>query len=340
MCEYCLTLQPYDSKYLEENKIKHMSFHAYLREIIDSNKIPPPHSEAFIPPLDVPKYDLIVPCPAKTHEPFPDGICSKCQPSAITLQTQKFRMVDHVEFETPAIIENFLQFWRYSGNQRVGYLYGRYEAYDKAPLAVKAVVSAIYEPAQENGRDYVQLQDAGNHSDADQLGTKLGLEIVGIIYTDLFDDGTSKGTVVCKRHEKSYFLSSAEIIFSARLQEKYPVSTVYSPKGIFGSRFVTCVISGNEDGGIDIQSYQVSNSAQSMARAGIIQASVEPSLMRVCESNRTTYIPDVFYKYKNEYNLMVQKAAKPTFPVEYLLITVFSSNHSLPTDFRLFQLLY
>ena len=79
---------------------------------------------------------------------------------------------------------------------------------------------------------------------------------------------------------------------------------------------------GNEDGGIDIQSYQVSNSAQSMARDGIIQASVEPALMRVANSTQQKYIPDVFYKYKNEYNLMVQKAAKPTFPVEYLLITV------------------
>lgn len=83
---------------------------------------------------------------------------------------------------------------------------------------------------------------------------------------------------------------------------------------------------GNEDGGIDIQSYQVSNSAQSMTRDGIIQASVEPSLMRVSLSTQTKYIPDVFYKYKNEYNLMVQKAAKPTFPVEYLLITVIIFN--------------
>ena len=153
-------------------------------------------------------------------------------------------MVDHVEFESPAVIENFLHFWRYSGNQRVGYLYGRYEPYDKVPLGVKAVVSVIYEPKQECGRDYIQLLDEGNHSAADQLGANLGLEIVGIIYTDLTDDGTSKGTVICKRHENSYFLSSAEIMFSAELQAKYPVSTVYSPQGVYGSRFVTCVISG------------------------------------------------------------------------------------------------
>lgn len=71
-----------------------------------------------------------------------------------------------------------------------------------------------------------------------------------------------------------------------------------------------------------MQTYQVSNSAVSMTRDGIIEASEEPSLMRVCSATDTKYVPDVFYKYRNEYNIMVQEAAKPTFPVEYLLITV------------------
>jgi NPL4 family len=59
-----------------------------------------------------------------------------------------------------------------------------------------------------------------------------------------------------------------------------------------------------------------------MTRDGIIEASTNPALMRVAPSTPTKYIPDVFFKYKNEYKIMVQEAAKPTFPVEYLLITV------------------
>jgi nuclear protein localization family protein 4 len=79
---------------------------------------------------------------------------------------------------------------------------------------------------------------------------------------------------------------------------------------------------GNQENQIDFFPYQVSNSGISMTRDKIIEASADPALMRVCTSTPVKYIPDVFFKYKNKYNLMIQEAAKPTFPVEYLLITV------------------
>lgn len=251
--------------------------------------------------------------------------------------SQNFRMVDHIEFESPQIIEQFLQFWRKSGVQRAGFLYGRYEVFAEVPLGAKAVVSCIYEPPQEAGHDWIQLAVPDpNQIAVDALANSLGLELVGIVYTDLTDDGTGTGQVICKRHADSYFLSSAECIFSAKLQNQHRVTTKYSSSHKFGSRFVTCVISGilklnqgNEDGGIDIMSYQVSIAAEAMVRDGIIEASVEPALMRVKPTSNEQYIPEVFYKvlqslrkYKNAYNLLVQEAAKPTFPVEYLLVTV------------------
>lgn len=58
----------------------------------------------------------------------------------------------------------------------------------------------------------------------------------------------------------------------------------------------------------------------------MIEASVDPGIVRVMEEDRgehsARYVPDVFFRYKNEYGLDVQKSAKPCFPVEYLLVNV------------------
>ena len=88
MCEYCTPLPPYDAKYLEENKIKHMSFHAYLRQLIEQNKTSSVSSPDFIPPLNELNLKVLDPCPTASHGKYPEGICTKCQPSAITLQRQ------------------------------------------------------------------------------------------------------------------------------------------------------------------------------------------------------------------------------------------------------------
>ncbi|KXS13669.1 polyubiquitin-tagged protein recognition complex, Npl4 component [Gonapodya prolifera JEL478] len=320
MCDYCRPLEPFDSRYLEQNKIKHMSFHAHLRQIASLNRV---SSATFVPPLDEPDYRVKNPCPSGNHPPYPDGICSKCQPSALTLHPQTFRMVDHVEFESASIVDNFIRYWRSTGVQRFGYLYGRYEPYAEVALGVKAVVAAIYEPPQEAAADGIQLRlpDVAE-ARVEAVAAKLGLRRVGVIFTDLLDDGTGKGTVVCKRHSESYFLSSAEAVFAAQVQLEHPTPTRYSTTGKFGSRMVTCVISGDENGGITLFTYQVSNTAMAMVRDDIIEPSVEPAVMLVKESTEKQYIPEVFYKYKNKYNILVQEAAKPSFPVEYLLVTL------------------
>ncbi|KAJ3006108.1 nuclear protein localization protein 4, partial [Thoreauomyces humboldtii] len=328
MCEYCIPLQPWDAKHLDENKIKHMSFHAYIRQLADKNKTAPITSSQYLPPLDEADLKVKIPCPGTGHDSWPAGICTKCQPGAVILQRQNFRMVDHIEFETAGMIENFLKYWRSTGIQRFGYLYGRYEPYSEVPLGVKAVVSAIYEPPQDGSYDGLQLAIPNDDEGAvDKMANQLDLVKVGMIYTDLTDDGTGKGTVLYKRHGDSYFLSSAECIFAAEAQHKYPVATKWSATGKFGSRFVTCVMSGTAEGGIDISSFQVSNTAMAMTRDDVIEASVEPSLMRVKQLTNEHYVPEVFYKYKNNYGIMVQDAARPTFPVEYLLVTV---THGFP----------
>ncbi|KAJ2722643.1 nuclear protein localization protein 4 [Coemansia sp. Benny D115] len=329
MCEYCMPIEPYDAGYLADKKIKHMSFHAYLRKILSESKIRGDISGGIPPnlplPLEDPDYRVKAHCKSG-HAPWPEGICTKCQPSAITLQRQPFRMVDNVEFATPALIERILGFWRATRCQRFGFMYGRYERSTDVPLGIKAMVEAIYEPHQAWEEDGIRLALESPELDAeiaraDAVASACGLKIVGMIFTDLEQAGEN-GKVAYRRHANSYFLTSLECRLAAYMELKYPNPCRWARNGRFGSKFVTCCVSGNQEGDIDVTAWQLSNSTMAMQAANLIVPSSVPSKMCVYEPSKTRYVPDIFYKYVNEYNLPVSANAKPAFPVEYLLVNL------------------
>ena len=286
-----LTPQPYDSGYQASHAIKHLSYHAYLQKINSSAPLSA-QSTSYVPPLSDPSYRVAVPCTSSSHPSWPAGICSKCQPSAVTLTRQTYRLVDHVEFAKPELIEGLLGFWRSTGTQRFGYLLGRYEPYDEVPMGIKAVVEAVHEPPQEPHADGVAVAFPWEaEAKVEQLAAACGLKVVGMIYTDLTADVTPEGKkdskVVPKRHANSFFLSSLEVIFSAALQRKHPNPSRFSDSGNFSSKFVTCVLTSDLTGAIAVEAYQVSDQAMAMVEADMIEASVDPGVMRVKEEIAT-----------------------------------------------------
>ena len=317
--------QPYDAEFHKKENIKHLSFHAYLR------KVQPPSTSqsSHYPPLTPESYSVKNPCPKGGHPPWPGGICSACQPPAITLQPQPFRMVDHLEFASHDLVDRFIQAWRSTGHQRFGFMIGHYEPYENVPMGIKAVVEAIHEPMQEGEVDgiVVPLPWEEEPRIAELSGhCSPPLCIVGQIFTDLTPLEEDKTKLLYKRHPQSFFMSSLEIILAASMQSSHPTVSRSSPTGQFGSRFVTAIVSGAEGGGVDISSFQISEQGCAMVAADMIEATIVPGAMRLKEESRepgySRYVPDVFYREKNEYGLDVKHSAKPTFPVEYLLVNV------------------
>jgi len=143
-----------------------------------------------------------------------------------------------------------------------------------------------------------------------------------MIFTDLTDDGTGQGTAVCKRHINSYYLSATDVYQSSLFQSLYKSPSKYSETGHFGSKFITALVTADENGNIAVNAYQVSNTAMAMVDADIITPSTDPSVMLVNDEQPGRYIPEVFFRRINQYGANVQENAKPAFPVDYLLVTL------------------
>lgn len=321
-CVHCSPIEPYDEAYLREQNIKHMSFHAYLRKLtggVDRGKF-----------VALENTICRIKTGCKDHPPWPKGICSKCQPSAITLNRQVYRHVDNVMFENPEIVERFLDYWRSTGHQRAGYLYGKYELHSDVPLGIRATVVAIYEPPQESSRDKIKFLPDEKESIVDDIAHQLGLTKVGWIFTDLIAEDLQKGTVKHVRNIDSHFLSAQECIMAGHFQNQYPNPCKFSPSGYFGSKFVTVCVTGDSKNQVHMEGYAVSSQCMSLVRDQcLIPTKDLPQLGYVKESSDKQYVPDVYYKEKDSYGNEVSKLARP-LPVEYLLVDVPASTPMTP----------
>ncbi|KAL1497698.1 hypothetical protein ABEB36_008615 [Hypothenemus hampei] len=322
-CVHCSSLEPFDDSYLKEQNIKHLSFHSYLRKMmsgVDRGKF-----------LALEDISCGIKSGCKDHPPWPKGICSKCQPNAITLNMQAYRHVDNVAFENTNLVEKFLNYWRSSGHQRLGFLYGSYEVHNDVPLGIRANVVAIYEPPQESTRDSIRLLPDEKEAVVNQIANSLGIRRVGWIFTDLVPDDIQKGTVKHTRNVNSHFLSAQECIMAGYFQNLHPNSCKFASSGSFGSKFVTVCVTGDKLNQVHMEGYQVSNQCMALVRDNCLVPTKDASeLGYVRESTDKQYVPDVYYKEKDSYGNEVSRLARP-LPVEYLLVDVPASTPVTPT---------
>jgi len=299
-----LSLEPWNENYLKENGIKFMSFHAYMRKQTSG--------------VDKGKYFKLEDFKAACSLEDNTKVNVHDLPSAVTLNRQKFRLVDNIEFENGEIVNRFLDSWRNTNSQRMAFLYGKYSKHPDIPLGIKAEVAAIYEPKQLNKPDSLKiLDDQQGLEIADKIAKNIGLMKIGWIFTDLIPlkDGKVKNT----RNSKTHYLSAEECISAGHLQNLHPSPCRLSSDGHYGSKFVTVVVSGDKENQISFEGYQVSTQCMSLVNDNCLIPTIDaPELGYIKESSEKLYVADVYYREKDEYGNEAQKIARP-LPLEYLI---------------------
>ncbi|EHB08021.1 Nuclear protein localization protein 4-like protein [Heterocephalus glaber] len=290
-CVHCVPLEPFDEDYLNhlEPPVKHISFHAYIRKLTAG--------------ADKGKFVALenISCKIKSgcegHLPWPNGICTKCQPSAVTLNRQKYRHMDNI-------------------------LYGRYTEKKDIPLGIRAEVAAIYEPPQIGTQNSLELLEDPKAEVVDEIAAKLGLRKVGWIFTDLISEDTRKGTVRYSQNKDTYFLCSEECITAGDFQNKHPNICRLSSDGHFGSKFVTAVATGGPDNQVHFEGFQVSSQCMALVRDEcLLPCKDAPELGYAKESSSEQYVPDVFHKDIDKSGNEITQLARP-LPVVYLIIDI------------------
>lgn len=75
-------------------------------------------------------------CP--NHRPYPEGLCTKCQPPNAILYRQPYRHVDYVSFMNQEELNQFVNSWTkgFCMKQKMAWLYGYYAADPNYPVYV------------------------------------------------------------------------------------------------------------------------------------------------------------------------------------------------------------
>ncbi|KAI3386069.1 hypothetical protein SNEBB_003380 [Seison nebaliae] len=318
-CIHCLPLEPFDEEYLRDicvQPVKHMPFHSYLKQLKATN------NEKMVT-----LHHLW--CKMKTdcegHRPWPLGTCTKCQPPSITLHRQEYRHVDNIMISNKKIMESFIESVHTEGGQRMGIMFGKYVPYNAVSLGIQAQVEAIYEPAQIGSNCKINLNLKNwkkENNDFISLAKEMGWEPVGWIFTDLIPDSSKPSQFLTCRGNWQYILSGEETMMASHFQSIFPNICKYSEDNYFGSKFVTVLVTANEENTIDFYAFQVSNQGVDLYNANILLPTRDaPELVYIRDSSDEQFVPDVFFMQKDQYGNKTRELARP-FPIEYLIVQI------------------
>ncbi|ELQ76573.1 Nuclear pore complex, rNpl4 component (sc Npl4), partial [Trachipleistophora hominis] len=274
MCVNCAPVSPWDPKLLRERGIKYLSFGAFKE-----------------------KNQRIERLTYRNECKHAQNVkCTRCMERTIALKQQNYRMIDHVEIDHSKTVDNFISFWRGTGRNRFGFLLGKIKDYERVPLGKTAVVSAIYDPLQENFPDGFVVHEK-ECSKIRALLDYIGLDVIGMIYTDL-------------NHKRDYLLSCTEIDAMAKFQNENMFAD--DDGKVFNSRFVSVVVRNN-DAGVELEAYSVSEQGMVL---------IDENIIKPC-TDKQTFVSThpIIYLEKNEYDLVVEKNTMRV-PVEYLIVDI------------------
>jgi len=313
-----LNPDPWDASYLKEKEIKFLSFHSYMRKITSG--------------IDKGKFVSLE--KLKTSRKIEEGENTRAlseMATAITLNRQIYRHVDNVCFQNREVMDRFLERWRSTGHQQAGWLFGKYDVHEDVPFGIKCVVFTIYPIPTTNAKNEISLCDDPNEQQILEIAKRMGLERVGWIVTDLVPD--KDGKVKDVRNKDTHYVTAEECIIAGKLQDAHPNPCRLALSGNYGSKFVTVIVTGKDDGTIDFRGYQVSNQGQSLSVDGTIVPTLDaPEYGYTRETTDELYCPDILFREKDEYGNDVTKIGRP-LPIEYLL-TDMGCNFAVEMDYR------
>ncbi|EJW02345.1 hypothetical protein EDEG_03226 [Edhazardia aedis USNM 41457] len=128
-----------------------------------------------------------------------------------------------------------------------------------------------------------------------------GLKIVGMIYTNLSEE------------ERSYIVSSLEIDFITKMQLKLQH---YLPQinDYFNSKFITTILV-KEQGEIQLLEFQTTEQCMALIENEYIIPTEDPENLYVAK-----HAPEIFYRGKNEYDIVTKIKGDPYIPIDYFLV--------------------